>query len=145
MSRVRVIGVGSPFAADHLAWDVIDLLNQQEDLHDVECISLDRPGMALIEYFKDIEKVILLDAMQAGKQPGEIMHIDMNELEYQKQMHSSHGFGVAEALELAKTLGQLPDQLHILAMEIGSEEDWRPTDKDIEHMTETILLFILIH
>ena len=139
MNKVRVIGVGSPFGADRLSWDVIELLQQRKELQQVECVSLDRPGMALIEYFKDIDRVILLDAMKAGKSPGEIVDVDVNELVKQKKTCSTHGFGVVEALELAGALGELPMHLQILGMETGSDKDWMPTPDDIGRMLETVL------
>ena len=54
MSKLRVIGIGSPFGDDQLGWLVVRLLQQHPSLHQftkdsLELLCSDRPGMYLLE------------------------------------------------------------------------------------------------
>jgi hydrogenase maturation protease len=66
--------------------------------------------------------VLLVDAVVTGAPPGEIFEWDVTELPATREVFacSSHGFGVAEAIELGRALDKLPAKLRIVGIE-GSE------------------------
>ncbi len=64
--------------------------------------------------------VILIDAMQGGGPAGSIRHFDRNDWPGYGGGLSSHGFGVLDALALARELGSLPPRLDVYGIEIGS-------------------------
>jgi len=117
VSRIVVIGVGSPMEGDRIAWDVIDLLTSDKRLHrhnpaDLTVVKADRPGSRLLEYMQGAEQVILLDALQ-GEQAKAYRSLTPRQLQEEGILLSSHGFGVAEALQLAQVLSSLPPDLII--------------------------------
>lgn len=116
----RIIGIGSPFGADQLGWQAIDLLS---DIAWVDCelIKLDRPGSELIRYVEDIQDLVLIDAVQTGGAPGSSMRLEISDLSSVHCQTSSHGFGVAESLQIAEQLGLLPDKLLLIGIETGSD------------------------
>jgi len=63
--------------------------------------------------------VVVLDAAVSGSPPGTIHRIKASDGPIPKDLArcSSHGMGLAEAVELAKTLGRLPQRLIIYAVE----------------------------
>lgn len=63
--------------------------------------------------------VILIDAIKAGTPPGTVSLFEASETPLPKApfRHSSHLFGVAEAVETARALGDLPKQLWIVGVE----------------------------
>ncbi|HSB12195.1 MAG TPA: hydrogenase maturation protease [Blastocatellia bacterium] len=75
--------------------------------------------LALFDEWKDADTVIILDAASSDAQPGQIHRIDASKQPLAKDMlHcSTHAFGVVEAIELARALGQLPRQLIVYAIE----------------------------
>ncbi|EGV50125.1 hydrogenase maturation protease [Candidatus Endoriftia persephone] len=113
---MRVIAVGSPFGADRVAWHAAEWLGAE--LPDVEVVCLDRPGSALIPWLE--ESVVLLDALRAEGQPGQIRRLDLAELADPGQINAVHGFGVAQALALAQALGELPQRLLLLGIVIDA-------------------------
>ncbi len=136
MSRIAVIGVGSPFADDHIAYDVIQLL-QQESLPSVSLQYYDRPGWYLLEYMQDFDTVHLVDAIISDKPIGTLHRYD--DIEYfktQDTLLSSHSFGLAETLLLGKSLNQLPAQLVIHGIEIAMH------NSDEEKLKEAYLLLV---
>ncbi len=103
--RIRIIGLGSPHGDDQVGWNVIEHLQQLPDIS-AELLRLDRPGPALLNYLSNCDKAILVDACDAGWQPGEVKHLTLAELLTcaELQQRSSHQLGLAETLQLAVTV-----------------------------------------
>lgn len=121
MSDTRIIGIGSPFGADRLGWLVIDALQAVPLPPGVELVHCRQP-IELPGLFTGCRRVILVDALIGGHPPGSLLRIGYSGLATAGLGVSSHGFGVCEAVQLAATLGDLPDELVVLGMEVGSPE-----------------------
>jgi len=63
--------------------------------------------------------VILIDAMQAGLEPGSVRALSPEELIASAHPPSSHDLGLAETLALARALGCMPACLHVIGVETG--------------------------
>ena len=122
MSRVCILGIGSPSGDDQAGWLTVDALLARGAGAggDVVIEKLDRPGTSLIPLLEDAAWVILVDAMQGGGQPGRIQHFAEDDWPSFRQGLSSHGLGVLDALSLARELGSLPPRLDLYGIEIGS-------------------------
>ena len=76
---------------------------------------LERSGdaLALIEDWGCIPSVIVIDAMAPISEPGQVHRFDLTDspLPTGFAPSSSHAFGVAETVELARSLGRLPRYL----------------------------------
>lgn len=120
---LKIIGVGSPMGDDDIGWRVIDALSVAEWLHPwmgrgVELISLDRPGVALLEELGGAEQVVVIDAMVSGREPGTVAYFKWPFSIEEAGLLSSHGFGLGEALRLGQALGSLPPKLGVWGVEI---------------------------
>ena len=121
-ARVRVIGIGSPFGDDRLGWEVVEALECSSALAaaaggDLSFVVLDRPGALLLAHWHDADYVIVVDAVRSGASPGTCHRLGSGEWMTQESV-SSHGFGLASALELARALDDLPPHLVLYGMEI---------------------------
>jgi hydrogenase maturation protease len=116
----RIIGIGSPFGADQAGWRAIDLLGDAGLPH-TELIKLDRPGSELLRYFEDAPEVVLIDAVLADQTPGTAVRLDQHALSLAACRTSSHGFGVAESLQLAERLELLPARLLLIGIQVGPD------------------------
>ena len=121
MSRVRIFGIGSSSGDDQAGWLTIDALlaRGMEAGGGIVLAKLDRPGAGLITLLDNATWVILVDAMQSGGQPGRIRRFGVKDWPAYSQGLSSHGFGVLNALSLARELGSLPPRLDLYGIEIG--------------------------
>ena len=129
----RIIGIGSPFAQDRIGIEVIEQLQSTALSNAVELIALDRPGLALIDYF-NVDSLLLVDAVRSSELsqtlPGSLEVVGVDALIENKLKFSTHNAGVADAIALAKTLNALPARLLILGIniEVGTEneipKDW---------------------
>ena len=117
-----IFGIGSPSGDDQAGWLAVDAL-LASGLHENGATvieKLDRPGVNLIPLLEDAAHVVLIDAMQGGGEPGGILRLDEADWSDYRQGVSSHGFGVLDALLLARELGGLPPRLDLYGIEIGS-------------------------
>lgn len=123
MTRVRIIGIGSPCGDDRIGWDAIEALQAsgllgQYPAGTVEACCCDRPG-ALLAWFQDVEAAILIDAMRSGAPPGTVQKLAVHALAPVQDPVSSHGISVAEQIALGRVLGLLPPTLLVYGIEAG--------------------------
>jgi hydrogenase maturation protease len=119
VSKTAVIGVGSPFGDDTIAYKIIEYLKQEPALM-VDLQYHDRPGWHLLDCMKPFDVVHIVDAMVSHKPPGTLhRYEDIHAFKLNQTLLSSHGFGLAEALLLGEALNQLPARLIIHGIEIS--------------------------
>ncbi|GLK58870.1 hydrogenase maturation protease [Azotobacter vinelandii] len=72
-----------------------------------------------IETWRDLEALVCVDASAPQGEPGRIRRLDpgADGLFRDISLTSSHGFGLAEALGLARTLGLAPPRVVVYALE----------------------------
>lgn len=124
---VRIIGIGSPFGDDQAGWHIVETLEQDKRLKQfsrrhLSFIKSDRPGAGLLDLMHGARLVILVDAMKSGAAPGSIRRLEGLEIEDATTPLSSHGFGVASSLSLARALDDMPARLVLYGIEAGSTE-----------------------
>lgn len=127
MTRILVLGIGSPFGADTVGWRIIDhleiLLTKNDALrHDLDLRREDRPGLRLIELISPYRRVILVDAVASGAAPGTVHHLQRDELLHYRAAPSTHLAGVTEALSLGAAIDALPEELELFGVEIGAKQ-----------------------
>jgi len=73
----------------------------------------------LVMRWEPEQQVIVVDAMVSGRPPGSIVEVNAVEehLPIDSGLLSSHGVGLAEAVELARALDRLPARLTIFGVE----------------------------
>src|SRR3989304_4927966 len=125
LDRVHIVGVGSPFGDDRLGWVAAETLQRSSAVNALEpgriVISiLDRPGAMLLAHWYDADHVIVMDAVRSGAVPGTRHRLSVSDLADSRLPATSHGFGVAAALELARVLGNLPARLLLYGVEMGA-------------------------
>lgn len=116
---IRIVGIGSPFGDDKVAWRVIELLQGQLPA-DIDLIALDRPGAALVNWMQDVTWLLLIDALSSGTEPGSVVKIDPQTLAADTGAITSHALRLEASLRLATALGCLPHRLDIYGIELGS-------------------------
>ena len=117
-SKAVIIGVGNEYRRDDGAGVYAARKLEQFD-PSVRVIVRSGEGASLMELWRCYDKVIIIDAVQSGVAPGTIHKLDAgaNSIPSDFFHYSSHAFGVAEAVELARSLGTLPRNLIIFGVE----------------------------
>ena len=114
-----IIGVGNPFRRDDGVGPAIASAVKALGIAGLRVLIRMGEGADLIECWNPDEDVIVVDAMRSGAVPGTIIRIDAREkaLPVEHFNISSHSFGVAEAVEVARALDRLPRSLVIYGIE----------------------------
>jgi hydrogenase maturation protease len=113
------IGVGNPFRSDDGAGREVVRRLQGEVPPCVKVLEETGDGAELLESWKGSEHVILVDMVLSGAPPGTLHRIDarMEKLPVWFSHSSTHAFGVAEAVELAREMDDLPPYLVVYGIE----------------------------
>lgn len=123
MTRIRVIGVGSPWGDDSIGWQAAEALKGIYENGNIEILTVDRPGPALIQHMAGADKLLLIDAVQGSGPAGRIHRLGGAELLcLARPQLLSHAMGVPEAVALAASLGMLPKQLRLIGIELEQAE-----------------------
>jgi len=104
--------------------------------HRIEVIDLDGETARLIDAWDGAELAVVVDAVRTGRTPGELHRLDAasdeagglrwtsgcagatrSVADIADPSSSSHGLGVAQAVELARVLGRLPRRLVLVGVE----------------------------
>jgi hydrogenase maturation protease len=90
----------------------------------IEAVAHTGDGLALIDLWNPDDDVILVDAMASGSTPGTVSVWDpvAQPLCWEKYRCSTHMFGPAEAIELARALDRLPRRIQIYGIEAANFE-----------------------
>jgi hydrogenase maturation protease len=118
--QVLVVGIGNTDRGDDgLSAAVIARLDGHTP-DGVRLLARSGDPLALLEDWAGCDMVVLVDAAMALDEPGRVHRLDLATdplpLGWSQQL-SSHAFGLAETVELARNLGRLPGRLVLYLVE----------------------------
>jgi hydrogenase maturation protease len=116
---VLVIGIGNAYRRDDAVGLVVARRLRARAPANLTVLEHGGEGADLMETWKDAPAVILMDAAHSGVAAGTIRRIDCRLEPLPPSMFgdSTHAFGVAEAVELSRVLGRLPERLIMFGVE----------------------------
>jgi hydrogenase maturation protease len=114
-----VIGIGNDYAQDDAAGLLVTRKLKEEARDNITIIESEGDGASLIEAWKGTSSAIVVDAVRSGAEPGRIHRFDAHQkpLPAQPFRGSTHAFGLYEAVELARSLNELPQRLIVYGIE----------------------------
>jgi hydrogenase maturation protease len=114
---VRVVGVGSPWGDDAVAWEVVRQLQRQTTWGSaIEFHAVDG-GQRLLDVLDGRGTLLLVDALAARLAPGTIQRLEWPDPRLEAlRPGTTHHLRPAEALQLAATLGLLPPRVILWAI-----------------------------
>ncbi len=109
-SRRIVIGIGNPDRGDDAAGRAVARLLRGLLPKDVDLVEHDGETTGLLARLDGVTAAFLVDACASGAPAGTVRRFDVAERLLPREAFglSSHSLGLAEAVELARALGQLP-------------------------------------
>jgi hydrogenase maturation protease len=116
---VLVIGVGNELRGDDAAGvEVARRLREDERAGSIDVEDEQNDATALIDRWLGRDSVVLVDAVE-GPNAGAIYRLDASSrpLPSWPRTSSTHAVGLAETIELARALGQLPARVVVYALE----------------------------
>ena len=116
---ILLIGTGNEFRCDDGAGLAAIRALKAREIPGTLVIESPSDGAELMELWKSAAKVILIDAVSSDGVPGTVYRFDARSqpIPACHSFLSTHAFGLAEAIELARALHVLPQYLVVYAIE----------------------------
>ena len=138
---IKIIGVGNPFRGDDAAGRAVARALRARALPGVTVLEATGEGGTLMDAWADADMVILVDAARAHGHPGTIHRFDVRQEALPAYFfhYSTHAFSVAEAVQLAHALDQLPPTLLIYGIEGANFETGAGLSPMVEAAVSTVV------
>jgi hydrogenase maturation protease len=119
-----VIGVGNRWRSDDAAGLEVVARLRLVLPEAVELLEREGEPTSLIDAWRGADAVWVVDAVSSGAQPGTLHRLDAAEHELPADLFrtSTHHFGLAEAVEIARAVGALPSRLVVFGIEAARLE-----------------------
>lgn len=119
MPPLLIIGIGNEYRGDDAAGLIVARALQARALPGAVVIEAAGVCVELLECWANAGAVLLIDAVCSGAPPGVLHTIDAHAAPVPVDLFtcSTHGLGVATAVELARTLNRLPPHLVLVGIE----------------------------
>jgi hydrogenase maturation protease len=143
--RILVVGAGNEDRGD----DGVGLLVARQlksSLDDrVRVIEIGGKVDELQEFLSSCDTAIIIDAAKSGAMPGTIHVFDATSMPIPVAWfhRSTHTFGIAEALELARVLNRLPARVFVYGIEGNNFEFGCPLSPEVQNAGEKVAAMII--
>jgi hydrogenase maturation protease len=137
---LTVIGVGNAWRGDDAAGlEVAKRLREVQE--ELRVIQHEGDQSRLVDLFGGSDLVVVVDAAHSGAPAGTVFRFDAADepLPAPLLRGSTHAFGVAEAVELARALGRLPRELIVYAIEGQTFETGAGLTPEVERAVEEVV------
>lgn len=117
--RTLVIGIGNRYRGDDAFGRIVAGELAERLPPGAGAVEHDGEPAGLIECWRGMRRVVLVDAASSGARPGEVFRFDLAKqaLPEEFNLYSTHAFGVPQAVELARALGRLPPDISFIGVE----------------------------
>lgn len=147
-----VLGIGNILLQDEGIGvrAVLELERRFQQPEGVEFLDGGTAGIELLRHIRNRDLLIILDAVQSGKEPGTVVRAEGDEVPATfRQRMTPHQLGLSDLLATALLTGEMPKQLILFGIEPGSmETGLELTDKvagSLDRLLELILNELKTH
>jgi hydrogenase maturation protease len=136
------VGCGNPFAGDDsVGLEIVHRL-QVCGGFDCECRELSDDNLGLLEFFASADLILFLDAVQTGAPAGTLHLVPLPSPDIVPRALgtvSSHGWGLDEAIRMARALGRRLPRLMLLGIELENVTPGAPRTPPVNAALETVV------
>ncbi len=122
--RNAVIGIGNLLRADDgVGIHVVRIF--QDEMLGVDAVDLSTANIDLLDHIRSRDRVVIVDAITTGAEPGTIHRLEPGEL-VESDFDQSHGLNLPGILKLGEQLypEEMPKKIVILAVEAQNVESF---------------------
>ena len=118
--RTLILGLGNPILSDDAAGLVAARrLYERIGGEDVDLVEAATSGLKTVRLLSGYDRAVIIDCIYDEARVGKVRRLDIDKLKI-SPMHSSHGLGLAESIDLARKFGtRLPDQILVYAIGVA--------------------------
>lgn len=126
--RILILGLGNILLKDEgIGVHIVRELQKQNLPRNVEIIDGGTAGLDVLLSIIDVDKLVIIDALRAGKEPGKIYKISLDSKEkgaltqiFSRETLSKislHQIGLLDALKIAEKINTAPEEIVIIGVE----------------------------
>jgi len=127
--KVKVIGIGNPLASDDaIGLHVAHRLLKMNLPDNVEVITAESAGPAILESITGADKAVLVDAVVGGSTPGTVHRLSLDDIQAGRcKIRSLHEIDLADLLKIGRLTRpeSFPKKLVILGVEVADTRRYR--------------------
>jgi hydrogenase maturation protease len=145
MSGSAVIGLGNPLMGDD-GFGLVALARLRDEwtLEGVELADGGTWGMSLLPLIEDSERIVLLDAIAAGRSPGDVVVLERDRLPiYLTRKLSPHQIDLRDVLAAAEWRGNLPDETVAIGVEPRSVELCTELSPEVDQAVDAAVALVI--
>lgn len=144
--RVMVIGVGNPDRGDDAVGRTVARMLRWILPNEVEVAQHRGEATDLATLIEGVAAAYLVDASAADTCAGTVRRFDVGAAPLPQRMFglSTHGFGLAEAIELSRALGGLPPRCIVYAIEGKSFEVGAPLSPRVSAAVAVVIQSLVL-
>jgi hydrogenase maturation protease len=145
MSDFLIIGIGNPIMSDDgIGVHAVRYLEGRLP-DDVELIEGSVYCADLLPFLENRRKVVFIDGIDAGAEPGTLFRFSPDEVRNQKRNEpvSLHDFGVYELITAAKLLDQCPEDIILLVVQVKNVEIGEELSREVREAIPRIHRLLL--
>jgi len=144
---VLVIGIGNVFRSDDRAGLEVARRIKRSANDCLKVLEVAGNPLALLDIWKGYDEVLLVDAVSSKSKPGTFQIINAVQQTIPAGMFntSTHNMSVAEAIEMARNLDQLPEQLLVYGIEGENFQFGETLSPQVNEAIEKVVHHILKH
>jgi hydrogenase maturation protease len=141
-ARLLIVGLGNSAAGDDSAG--LETVHRLTELGDCGCElrAEGAPGVELLDVFASSGVILFVDAVSSGGIPGTLHLTSLPSKDLEPRALgalSSHGWGLSEALDLARALGRTVPRLFLLGIEAGTLAQGSPLSPAVERAIKLVV------
>jgi hydrogenase maturation protease len=142
--QILIIGLGNDYRGDDAVGRVLARRLQAIADDNIRVLEESGEGVALMESWKGGDFVFLIDAVHSGGAAGTIHRFDAATQPIPGSFfhYLTHAFSVAEAVELARALNQLPPRLIVYGIEGKNFDSWLGLSPEVEAAAEEVFRMV---
>ena len=135
-----IVGVGNPMRGDDAVGPAVAAGLRALVPHGVRVVQCEGEPTALMDAWAGARRVILVDAVTSAAPPGSVVRMEASEegLPARLFARSTHLVGIVEAIELARALGTLPEQVVVYGVEAGTFVPGEALSRQVAHAVEVV-------
>jgi hydrogenase maturation protease len=143
-ARTVVIGIGHRDRGDDAAGRIVADRLRHQALAGVTIVDTDGEAGRLLDLFDGADRVVIIDAARSGAAPGTVHRLDARAGALPGEFAlSTHAMGLAESVELARTLGQLPSTCIVYAIEATSFALGAPLSPPVAAVVDSVVELVV--
>jgi len=120
VGKILVLGLGNTLLQDEgIGVRVIERLQEDYEFpEDVQVLDGGTRGLTLLSYFEGVSKLLIVDAVKAGKEPGTLIRLEGEEIPaFFSPKISPHQEGLPDLLFTARLLNLYPQEVVLWGIE----------------------------